>query len=164
MPACEVVGDATAFRRQLAATFAEIDMDAADELWDRLEDDPRLMRRFGDAPARHARVILTAIRPLSVPMPLVRAGARSRPRERRAGTRSRTRSSRGSPRSTSGGDDPPPEPSPDLKRPPLSAELRAWLRSEVVRRRREAMNARLEVSEADRALFANDVAEELREA
>jgi hypothetical protein len=144
-PLVKVSGDLTRLARQLA-WLKELDHEAVDELVDRL-DDPRLMRRFGDASPRRARMILAAIGPRHQ-APVVRS-VRSRSRERRAGTHKRTRSSRGPP-GRSSDDEPPP---PDLERPRLTAELRAYLRAAIDTRRRELL---VEQRKADLALFAGE--------
>jgi hypothetical protein len=86
--------------------------------------------------------------------------AATTPRARLAGRRPRrVAASRDGPLPPSD-DDPDEDLLEDLTRPRLTAALRDYLKREVSDRRREALAANPQVSEADRALFADDVAEE----
>jgi hypothetical protein len=95
-----IVGDPAAAAAAVGRALEGVDRDAGDELVERMEREPRLLRRFGDVDIRRAPRILGMIgrRASSYRLPVVRRLA-SRPREHRARRTSRTSSSPGSPRS-----------------------------------------------------------------
>jgi hypothetical protein len=112
-----------------------------------MEEAPRTGRSFGsygEDPPTTENVVWSSprrmTRPVSRPMPLLdvalqartRPNVTQRPRERRERRTARTVGSRG---------DPAPGDESDLARPPLSAEVRDFLRREVDRRRRAQLVA-----------------------
>jgi hypothetical protein len=103
-PVARAAADAVASLAQGAEWMRRAipDPAAADELVDRFDADPRLARRYGDAPIRDARLILRALNGASRSRVAPRARA---PRSRRSRAVGRSTGSRS-------GDDPPPEPDP----------------------------------------------------